>query len=175
MGDATPRRRDRLRAETSSEIKSIALTLLSTNGADAVSLRAIAREMGMTAGAIYSYYANRDELITALITDVYGALADVMEAAYETVPAGEPGRRVLAVGQAYRQWALANPEEFRLIYGDPVPGYQPPTAVRRRRRRPARAPCCSGWSRPAGRTPRPRTPAASSTSGRISGRALPAG
>jgi len=126
MGDVTPRRRDRLRAETSSEIKSIALKLLSANGADAISLRAIAREMGMTAGAIYSYYANRDELITALITDVYGALADVMEAAYRGVPPADPGGRVLAVGQAYRRWALANPEEFRLIYGDPVSGYQAP-------------------------------------------------
>jgi AcrR family transcriptional regulator len=126
MADATPRRRDRLRAETSAEIKTIALKHLSANGADAISLRAIAREMGMTAGAIYSYYTNRDELITALITDVYGALADAMEAAYENVPPRDPAARVLAVGQAYRQWALANPEEFRLIYGDPVPGYQPP-------------------------------------------------
>jgi len=126
MGDATPRRRDRLRAETSSEIKSIALALLSANGADAISLRAIARQMGMTAGAIYSYYANRDELITALITDVYGALADAMEAAFDSVPAAEPGGRVLAVGQAYRRWALEHPEEFRLIYGDPVSGYRAP-------------------------------------------------
>jgi len=57
MGDATPRRRDRLRAETSSEIKSIALALLSANGADAISLASHRQGDGMTAGAIYSYYA----------------------------------------------------------------------------------------------------------------------
>ncbi len=119
-------RRARLRVETTREIKEIALRLMAEGGPDAITLRAIAREMGMTAGAIYSYFATRDDLITTLITDVYTALVDDAEAARDRVPESDPGGRVLAWGQAVRTWALANPEGFRLIYGDPVPGYQPP-------------------------------------------------
>ncbi|GAA2624286.1 TetR/AcrR family transcriptional regulator [Actinomadura fulvescens] len=119
-------RRARLRAETSAEIKTIALKLMAAGGPDAISLRAIAREMGMTAGAIYSYYATRDDLITTLIGDVYGELVDAVEAARDAVPESDPGGRVLAWAEAVRTWALANPEGFRLIYGDPVPGYQAP-------------------------------------------------
>jgi AcrR family transcriptional regulator len=126
VSDQTRSRRDRLRAETSAEIKTIALKLMAAGGPDAISLRAIAREMGMTAGAIYSYYATRDDLITTLIGDVYTALVDAAEAARDSVPADDPGGRVLAWAQTVREWALANPEGFRLIYGDPVPGYQPP-------------------------------------------------
>jgi AcrR family transcriptional regulator len=119
-------RRERLRAETSQEIKTIALKLMAEGGPDAISLRAIAREMGMTAGAIYGYYATRDDLITTLISDVYSALVDTVEAARDACPADNPGGRVLAWADALRTWALANPEGFRLVYGDPVRGYQPP-------------------------------------------------
>jgi AcrR family transcriptional regulator len=126
VGDQTLSRRARLRAETSAEIKTIALKLMATGGPDAISLRAIAREMGMTAGAIYGYYATRDDLITTLINDVYTSLVDTVEAARDAAPETDPARRILAWAQAFREWALANPEGFRLIYGDPVPGYQPP-------------------------------------------------
>ncbi|MFI0447760.1 TetR/AcrR family transcriptional regulator [Actinomadura sp. 6N118] len=122
----TVNRRARLRAETSAEIKTIALKLMATGGPDAISLRAIAREMGMTAGAIYSYYPTRDDLITTLIRDVYGELVDAVEVARDAVPESDPGGRLLAWGETVRAWALANPEGFRLIYGDPVPGYQAP-------------------------------------------------
>lgn len=126
MSDQTLSRRERLRAETSAEIKAIALKLMSAGGPDAISLRAIAREMGMTAGAIYSYYATRDELVTTLTADVYTALVDRAEAARDAVPSDDVGGRVLAWAETVREWALANPEGFRLIYGDPVPGYRPP-------------------------------------------------
>lgn len=126
MNDPTPSRRARLRAQTSDEIKAIALKLLAEGGPDAISLRAIAREMGMTAGAIYSYFATRDDLVTTLIGDVYGAVVDAAEAARDAVPESDPGGRILAWAQAMREWAAANPEGFRLIYGDPVPGYQAP-------------------------------------------------
>ncbi|WP_336216320.1 TetR/AcrR family transcriptional regulator [Nonomuraea sp. LPB2021202275-12-8] len=126
MNSVAVSRRERLRAQTAQEIKSIALALMAGGGPDAISLRAIAREMGMTAGAIYSYYATRDDLITTLIEDVYTSLVDAAEAARDAVPDGDPGGRILAWAQAVREWALANPEGFRLIYGDPVPGYQPP-------------------------------------------------
>jgi AcrR family transcriptional regulator len=95
-------------------------------GPAAISLRAIAREMGMTAGAIYSYFATRDELITALVGDVYTSAVDAAEAARDAVPDASPGGRILAWAHAMREWALANPEAFRLVYGDPAPGYQSP-------------------------------------------------
>ncbi|MGK5556358.1 TetR/AcrR family transcriptional regulator [Actinomadura kijaniata] len=126
MNEPKMSRRERLRAETSAEIKKIALDLMAAGGPDAISLRAIAREMGMTAGAIYSYYATRDDLITTLISDVYTSLVDAAEAARDAVPPGDPGGRIMAWGRAVREWALANPEGFRLIYGDPVAGYRPP-------------------------------------------------
>ncbi|GLY76986.1 TetR family transcriptional regulator [Actinoallomurus iriomotensis] len=119
-------RRERLRAQTSAEIKAIALKLMGDGGPDAISLRAIAREMGMTAGAIYSYFPTRDDLITALVGDVYTAAVEAAESARDAVPDSDTGGRVLAWAQAMREWALANPEGFRLIYGDPVPGYRPP-------------------------------------------------
>ncbi|WP_329096175.1 TetR/AcrR family transcriptional regulator [Actinomadura citrea] len=126
MNDQTTSRRDRLRAQASAEIKTIALELMADGGPDAISLRAIARQMGMTAGAIYSYYATRDDLITTLISDVYTSLVDTAEAARDAVPADDPGGRILAWAQTVREWALANPEGFRLVYGDPVSGYQAP-------------------------------------------------
>ncbi|MFC5181710.1 TetR/AcrR family transcriptional regulator [Actinomadura harenae] len=122
----TPNRRARLRAQASEEIKQIALRLLAEGGPDAISLRAIAREMGMTAGAIYSYFRTRDDLVTVLIGDVYSSLVNSAEAARDAVPEDDPGGRIMAWAEAFRAWALSRPEGFRLIYGDPVPGYQAP-------------------------------------------------
>jgi AcrR family transcriptional regulator len=116
-----------MRARTSAEIKAIALKLMAAGGPDAISLRAIAREMGMTAGAIYSYFPTRDNLVTTLIGDVYTEAVEAAEAARDAVPDSDPGGRIVAWAQAMRDWALANPEGFRLIYGDPVPGYEAPT------------------------------------------------
>lgn len=125
-GSPAVSRRARLRAETAQEIKSIALALMAEAGPDAISLRAIAREMGMTAGAVYGYYATRDELITTLISDVYTELVGAVEAARDARPPDDAGGRMLAWGEAFREWAIANPQGFRLIYGDPVNGYRAP-------------------------------------------------
>jgi AcrR family transcriptional regulator len=122
----TTTRRERLRAETTTEIKQVALELMASSGPDAITLRAIAREMGMTANAIYSYFATRDDLVTVLIHDVYTALADAVDTAWESTSTTDPATRIQAWANAFRSWALANPQGFRLIYGDPVPGYQPP-------------------------------------------------
>lgn len=119
-------RRERLRAETTAEIKKVALALMASGGPDAITLRAIAREMGMTANAIYGYFPTRDDLVTTLINDVYTALADAVDTAWYAAPSAEPAVRIEAWANAFRAWALANPEGFRLIYGDPVPGYQAP-------------------------------------------------
>ncbi|ADI11041.1 TetR family transcriptional regulator [Streptomyces bingchenggensis BCW-1] len=119
-------RRERLRVETSREIKAIALRQMAEGGPGAISLRGIAREMGMTARAIYSYFPTRDDLITALISGIAASLAEALETASNAVPDTDPGGRLLAWGQALREWALAHPESFRLFYGHPIPGYQPP-------------------------------------------------
>jgi AcrR family transcriptional regulator len=124
--NATPTRRQQLRIDTTAEIKRVALALLAEGGPDAVSLRAIAREMRMTAGALYSYYATRDELITALTSDMYTSLVDVTEAARDVHPDDAPAARLQAWGEAFRAWSVANPAGFRLVYGDPVHGYKAP-------------------------------------------------
>jgi AcrR family transcriptional regulator len=119
-------RRERLRAEAIREIRTIALRQMADDGPGAISLRGIAREMRMTPRAIYSYFATRDDLITDLINGIAASLAEEVEAACGAVPADDPGGRLTAWGQALRRWALANPEGFRLFYGNPVPGYRPP-------------------------------------------------
>ncbi|WP_049557516.1 TetR/AcrR family transcriptional regulator [Nonomuraea sp. SBT364] len=123
---STGGRRERLRAETTAEIKQVALKLMASDGPDAITLRAIAREMGMTANAIYGYFATRDDLVTTLIKEVYTALADAVDTAWAGTPAAPPAERIQTWAHAFRDWALANPEGFRLIYGDPVPGYLAP-------------------------------------------------
>ncbi|WP_331765014.1 TetR/AcrR family transcriptional regulator (plasmid) [Streptomyces sp. NBC_01384] len=119
-------RRERLRAETTAEIKDVALELMASGGPEAITLRAIAREMGMTANAIYGYFATRDDLITVLINDVYTELADAVDTAWESASAEGPAARIQGWADAFRSWALASPEGFRLVYGDPVPGYNTP-------------------------------------------------
>jgi AcrR family transcriptional regulator len=126
MGDPIQSRRERLRAETTAEIKAIALKHMATTGTASLSLRAVAREMGMTAGAIYSYFPSRDDLVSALIADVYNSLADRLQAVRDSHPADDPAGQVVAYGMAYRRWAVENPEELRLVYGDAVPEYQRP-------------------------------------------------
>lgn len=125
-GTGTTGRRERLRAETTAEIKRVALDLMGSGGPGAITLRAIAREMGMTANAIYGYFATRDDLVTTLIDDVYTSLADTLDAAWDSAPTADPADRIQAWAHAFRGWALANPEGFRLVYGDPVPGYTAP-------------------------------------------------
>ena len=114
--------RARLRAEMTDEIKAAARRHLATDGAN-LSLRAVARDLGMASSAVYRYFASRDELLTALIIDAYDALGT----AAENAPGdGSPVDRWLAVCHAVREWALANPHEWALVYGSPVPGYQAP-------------------------------------------------
>jgi AcrR family transcriptional regulator len=95
-------------------------------GTAAISLRAIAREMGVTAAALYSYYETRDALVTALLLDAWADLAEVLEQARASQPETDLGAQVVAVGLAYRHWALNHPAEFRLVFGEPIPGYRAP-------------------------------------------------
>jgi AcrR family transcriptional regulator len=117
--------RARLRAEMTDEIKAIARRHLATDGAN-LSLRAVARDLGMVSSAIYRYFPSRDELLTALIVDAYNALGGSVEAAEKAVDRADLTGRFLAICHAVREWALANPHEYALIYGSPVPGYAAP-------------------------------------------------
>ncbi|MGI5247269.1 TetR/AcrR family transcriptional regulator [Dactylosporangium sp. CA-139066] len=117
--------RARVRAEMTDEIKEIARRHLATDGAN-LSLRAVARDLGVVSSAIYRYFASRDELLTALILDAYNALGGFAEEAEAAVPREAHTDRWLAVAGAVRGWALQRPHEYALIYGSPVPGYEAP-------------------------------------------------
>src|SRR5258705_7235065 len=118
--------RERVRAELTREIADVARGQLATDGAGGLSLRAVARDMGMVSSAIYRYFPSRDDLLTALIIDGYNAIGEAVEAAEAACRRDDyPGRWRAAAGGA-REWALAHPHEYALIYGSPVPGYQAP-------------------------------------------------
>jgi AcrR family transcriptional regulator len=128
---ATARRaataRERARAELTREIKEEARRQLAATGAEGLSLRAVARELGMVSSALYRYYPSRDDLLTALIIDAYNALGAAAEHALAgPAPARE---RWAAACHAIRGWARSNPHEYALIYGSPVPGYRAPEAT----------------------------------------------
>lgn len=116
--------RARARVQMLSEIKAAALAQLTAEGAAGLSLRAIARELGVVSSGIYRYYANRDELLTALILDAYADLAATIEGAAPRKGAHQ--QQFLTRWQAFRRWALAQPARFQLLYGSPVPGYRAP-------------------------------------------------
>ncbi|WP_326552249.1 TetR/AcrR family transcriptional regulator [Micromonospora sp. NBC_01813] len=121
--DAPTTPRERYRAQVRTEIKDHAWAQIATAGASALSLNAIAKQMGMSGPALYRYFANRDELITALIRDAYRSLADTVQAAVES------GADLAGLAHALRGWALADPHRYLLIYGTPVPGYEAPGDV----------------------------------------------
>jgi AcrR family transcriptional regulator len=113
-------RRERLRTATVAEIKAFARQLLVAGGPPAISLRAIAREMGMTAPAIYRYFPSLDALVAGLTEDLYGELTAEVEAA--RVPGQATLDQLLEMARAFRRWSLAHPAEFGLLFGNPVPG-----------------------------------------------------
>jgi AcrR family transcriptional regulator len=118
--------RARVRTEMTSEIKETARRQLATDGAN-LSLRAIARELGVVSSALYRYFASRDELLTALIIDAYNSIGEAGERADAAIAERlDLTSRWLAVANAWREWALAHPAEYALIHGSPVPGYAAP-------------------------------------------------
>lgn len=119
-------RRERQREATSAEIRDTARQHMRTTSPDQLSLRAIARDMGLTAPALYRYYDSREALITALIVDAYTGLVDEIERARDAVPADDLVRRLMAAALAWRGWALTHTHEFALVFGAPIPGYAAP-------------------------------------------------
>ncbi|MGW9213948.1 TetR/AcrR family transcriptional regulator [Embleya sp. NPDC055664] len=115
--------RERYRTQVRTEIKQHAWEQIATAGASALSLNAIAKQMGMSGPALYRYFAGRDELITELIRDAYRSMADAVRVAFEG------GADVAETARAMRRWALADPQRYLLIYGTPVPGYHAPDDI----------------------------------------------
>jgi AcrR family transcriptional regulator len=120
---ATRTARERARAELTREIKDEARRQLAADGPHRLSLRSVARELGMVSSALYRYFPSRDDLLTALIVDAYNALG---EAAEQVEAATDRRSRWLATCRAVRTWARAHPHEYALIYGSPIPGYRAP-------------------------------------------------
>lgn len=119
---AIPTRRERLRTATVAEIKSLGRQLLRLGGCTAISLRAIARDMGMTAPAIYRYFPSLDALVHELTEDLYDELREAIETARDTAPADDPTAQLTTMARAFRRWSIGHPTEFELIFGNPVPG-----------------------------------------------------
>ncbi len=118
-------RRERVRAATVQEIKVTARRLLVDEGAQGVTLRAIAREMGMTAPGLYRYFPSHEDLWTALCLDVYGEIADAIEAELAELaelPGATPVERLFAAASRFRRWAVEHPREFGMVFGMPLPG-----------------------------------------------------
>ncbi|WP_406503950.1 TetR/AcrR family transcriptional regulator [Streptomyces sp. NBC_00212] len=123
-GAKTPR--ERYRAQVRGEIKQHAWEQIATAGASALSLNAIAKQMGLSGPALYRYFAGRDELITELVRDAYRSLADTLRAATE---ASKSGPDIAILANALRDWALEDPNRYFLVYGTPVPGYHAPDDI----------------------------------------------
>jgi AcrR family transcriptional regulator len=115
-------RRDRVRAATSEEIKQVARKILVEEGPDAVTLRAIAREMGMTAPALYRYFGSRQELVRHVIGDIFLEIAADVQAAIDAAAEGGLNAKFAAAAREFRRWALNHQREFALLFGAPLPG-----------------------------------------------------
>jgi AcrR family transcriptional regulator len=123
--------REQVREELRQEIVELARARLAVCGAGNLSLRGIARDLGMVSSAVYRYFASRDDLLTALVVDGYNAIGEAVEKADAAVPCDDYSGRWLAVCRAVRDWAVTHPHEYALVYGSPVPGYRaPPGTVR---------------------------------------------
>lgn len=112
--------RERYRDQVRAEIKQHAWEQIATAGVPALSLNAIAKQVGMSGPALYRYFASRDDLITALIRDAYRSLADTVRAAFDG------GADLAGLAVTIRDWARSDPQRYFLIYGTPVPGYHAP-------------------------------------------------
>lgn len=118
--------RERAREQTLAEITRIGREHLATHGAAALSLRAVARDLGVVSSAVYRYVASRDELLTLLVVDGYTELGGEVDAAVDALPADDHRGRLHALARAVRAWAVREPARYALLFGGPVPGYHAP-------------------------------------------------
>jgi AcrR family transcriptional regulator len=120
--------RDRFRAHVRDEVKQVALRQLAEGGPQALSVNAIAKELGVSGPALYRYFASRDELLTELIADAYHDFAAALAAATRRSRRQRPPQRLRACAAAYRRWANAEPHRYRLLFTAPLPGYDAQSA-----------------------------------------------
>ncbi|MGW6422232.1 TetR/AcrR family transcriptional regulator [Nocardia sp. NPDC055053] len=125
MSTDRPGPRALARAQTIADIKRIGREHLASQGAAALSLRAVARDLGVVSSAVYRYVRSRDELLTMLVVDGYNALGNAVDAALAGAP-DDPATRFRTVARTVRAWALAEPAWYGLLFGTPVPGYAAP-------------------------------------------------
>lgn len=118
--------RERVRAEVTAEIVRLARQQVAEVGAPELSLRAIARDLGMVSSAIYRYFPSRDDLLTQLIIDSYDRLGDAVETAEAACRRGDFRGRWRTIASSIRDWAMDHPSEYALLFGTPVPGYRAP-------------------------------------------------
>ena len=129
MSPRPARQQAQERGDMLAQIKATARQQMAEHGTPGLSLRGIARELGITAPAIYNYFPRLEDLITALIVDAFTDLADVMEAADAAVASERPYDHIMALCLTYRTWAMRQPTTFQLLYGNPIPGYQAPEEI----------------------------------------------
>lgn len=118
--------RQRAREQAIRDIKRLALEQMAERGGAGLSLRAIARELGIVSSAVYRYVPSRDELLTLLIADAYNSLGAAAERADAACDRADLAGRWMAIGRAVRHWAVRHPVEYALLYGGPIPGYAAP-------------------------------------------------
>lgn len=122
-----PRRntmRERFRDQVREQVKDAALVQLADGGAQAISLNAIAKSLAVTGPALYRYFANRDDLLATLIIDAYGDLRDALARTItDSSDNADRGERIHRLSHAYRDWALAQPHRYELLFKPPMPGY----------------------------------------------------
>lgn len=126
VGPRKPTSRALARQALTAEIMTVARRHLIEHGADGLSLRAISRDLGLVSSAIYRYFPSRDELLTALIAESYCNLAEFVELQLQRADEVPLRQRFVGICRAVRDWATEHPQQWALIYGSPVPGYQAP-------------------------------------------------
>lgn len=127
-------RRTEQHTDLAKAIKETAWELIAQAGASSLSLRAIARQLNITAPAIYNYFQRRDDLVTALILDAFHSFGEAQRTAadtvsFEAVTPGSLAARLTAMGMMFRTWAVVNPQRYQLIFGTPIPGYSAPADI----------------------------------------------
>lgn len=120
--------RARFREQIREEVKAIALTQIARSGPSAVSVNAIAKQLGVSGPALYRYFASRDELLAELVADAYHDLAAALAAATDD-PELPAGQRLRALAGAWREFAHAQPHRYQLLFSPPVPGYDAHSAT----------------------------------------------
>lgn len=126
VSDLAVGKRQESREQLEAKIVELGRRHLVEHGATGLSLRAIARDLGMVSSAVYRYVSSRDELLTLLLIDAYSELANTVDRARDEATGDSWSDDALAMAHAMRDWAVANPAGWALLYGSPVPGYHAP-------------------------------------------------